>query len=48
MPKVVTHPILVGGGEPFFTTLDHWVGLDLVETRTFPGSVVLTGYETRR
>jgi dihydrofolate reductase len=46
--SIVTHPVLVGGGTPFFTTLDHWVNLTLVETRTFPAGVVLTRYETRR
>ncbi|GIH61881.1 deaminase [Microbispora siamensis] len=45
---IVTHPVLVGGGTPFFTALDNWVNLSLVETRTFPGGVVLTRYETRR
>ncbi|MEH0928950.1 dihydrofolate reductase family protein [Micromonospora sp. CPCC 205558] len=45
---LVTHPVLVGGGTPFFTALDTWVHLNLVETRTFPGGVVLTRYETRR
>jgi hypothetical protein len=35
MPKV-------GGGTPFFTALDYWVDLNLVETRTFPGGVLLT------
>ena len=45
---VVTHPVVVGGGTPFFAALDSWVKLDLVETRTFPGGVVLTRYETRR
>src|SRR5215210_4446693 len=45
---VVTHPVLVGGGTPFFTVLDSWVTLSLAETRTFPGGVVLTRYETRR
>ncbi|MCP2244553.1 dihydrofolate reductase family protein [Lentzea aerocolonigenes] len=44
---IVTHPVLVGGGKPFFTALDNWVNLNLVETRTFPGGVVLTRYETR-
>ena len=44
----VTHPVLVGGGTPFFTALDDWVNLTLVETRTFSGGVVLTRYETRR
>jgi dihydrofolate reductase len=45
---IVTHPVLVGGGTPFFTTLDSWVDLDLVETRAFPDGVLLTRYETRR
>jgi dihydrofolate reductase len=45
---LVTHPVLVGGGTPFFTALDNWVSLSLVETRTFPDGVVLTRYETRR
>src|SRR5947207_9759780 len=42
---IVTHPVLVGGGTPFFTALDNWVNLNLVETRTFPDSVLLTRYE---
>jgi dihydrofolate reductase len=45
---LVTHPVVVGGGTPFFTALDSWVKLTLVETRTFPGGVLLTRYETRR
>ena len=45
---IVTHPVLVGGGIPFFPALDSWVDLTLVETRTFPGGVVLTRYATRR
>jgi dihydrofolate reductase len=45
---MVTHPVLVGGGTPFFTALDSWVNLTLVETRTFPDGVLLTRYETRR
>ncbi|SDC87476.1 Dihydrofolate reductase [Geodermatophilus telluris] len=45
---LVTHPVLVGRGTPFFTALDHRVDLTLVETRTFPGGVLLTRYETRR
>ena len=45
---IVTHPVLVGGGTPFFTALDHWVNLSLVETRTFPDGVLLTRYEPRR
>jgi len=45
---LVTHPVLVGGGTPFFAALDNWVNLTLVETRAFPGGVVLSRYETRR
>ncbi|UOY02519.1 dihydrofolate reductase family protein [Blastococcus sp. PRF04-17] len=45
---LVTAPVLVGGGTPFFTALDEWVDLRLVETRTFPDGVLLTRYETRR
>jgi dihydrofolate reductase len=45
---IVTHPVLVGGGIPFFTALDSWVNLSLMETRTFPDDVLLTRYETRR
>jgi dihydrofolate reductase len=45
---MLTHPVLVGGGTPFFATLDNWVNLDLVESRMFPGGVVLTRYKTRR
>ncbi|MFI5270056.1 MAG: dihydrofolate reductase family protein, partial [Chloroflexota bacterium] len=45
---IVTHPGLVGGGTPFYSALDNWVNLNLVETRTFPDGVLLTRYETRR
>ncbi len=45
---LVTHPVLVGAGTPFFTALPDWVQLTLVETRTFPDGLLLTRYETRR
>ena len=45
---IVTHPILLGGGTPFFASLDGWVSVNLVETRTFSDGVILTRYETRR
>lgn len=45
---LATVPVLVGGGTPFFATLDRWVKLTLVETRTFPGGVVLSRYATIR
>lgn len=43
---IVAHPVLVGAGTPFFPTLENWVQLSLVGTRTFPDGVVLTRYET--
>ena len=45
---VVTHPVLVGGGTPFFGAVDSWVDLRLVETKTFPDGVTLAHYDTRR
>lgn len=45
---LVTAPVLVGSGTPFFTALDNWVNLTLMETRTFSDGVLLTRYETRR
>jgi dihydrofolate reductase len=45
---MVTHPVLLGGGTPFFTAMDNWVNLNLSETQTFPDGVLLTRYETRR
>ncbi|MGY1753299.1 dihydrofolate reductase family protein [Blastococcus sp. SYSU D01042] len=43
---LVTHPVLVGRGAPFFTELEERVQLTLVETRAFPGGVLLTRYQT--
>jgi dihydrofolate reductase len=45
---IVTHPVLLGGGTPFFAAVDKWVHLELVETRQFPDGVLLTRYETKR
>jgi len=44
---LATAPVLLGSGTPFFTALDNWVNLTLVETRTFPDGVLLTRYQTR-
>lgn len=46
--QLVTYPVLIGGGTPFFAALDRWVNLKLLETRTFQGGVVLTRYERVR
>lgn len=45
---LVTHPVLIGRGAPYFTALDSWVDLELVETQTFAGGVHLTRYRTAR
>ncbi|MBY6541306.1 dihydrofolate reductase family protein [Rhodococcus sp. BP-349] len=45
---IMTHPVLVGAGTPFFTVLDEWAGLELAETRTFSGGLRLTRYLTRQ
>ena len=34
---VVTHPVLIGGGTPFFAAREDWVHLTLVETRPSGG-----------
>jgi len=45
---MVTHPVVLGSGKPFFAELHSWAKLNLVETLTLPGGVVMTRYETRR
>ncbi|MYS10076.1 dihydrofolate reductase [Streptomyces sp. SID6041] len=45
---LATAPVLAGGGTPFFTTLDHWTNLTLLETRTLPGGVIMSRYATKR
>jgi dihydrofolate reductase len=43
--QLFVRPIILGGGKPYFTPLDHQVNVRLVEARTFPGGVVLLRYE---
>ncbi|MFI9488600.1 dihydrofolate reductase family protein [Promicromonospora sp. NPDC052451] len=45
---LAVHPVLLGGGQRFFTPLDGRTDLRLTETRTFPGGVLATRYEVRR
>lgn len=45
---LATYPVLIGGGTPYFFTLDSWVHLHLVESRQFSGGVLVTRYEARR
>lgn len=39
--RVFVHPVVLGGGRPAFRTPAHRLGLELVESRTFDGQVVL-------
>ncbi|MFD5494431.1 dihydrofolate reductase, partial [Streptomyces sp. NPDC127091] len=38
--RAVVHPVLVGGGIPFFPRSERRVDLELVETRVFGSGVV--------
>jgi len=42
--QLFVHPVLVGGGTPFFPPLDEQVDLELLETRTFDSRVVYLRY----
>jgi dihydrofolate reductase len=44
---MVITPTAVGGGTPFFPSLDKWLRLELVENRTFPSGAVLLRYVPR-
>ncbi|MEA2498777.1 MAG: hypothetical protein QOH26_1182 [Actinomycetota bacterium] len=43
--QLFVYPVIVGGGQPFFPSLDQLVHLNLVETRTFGSRVVYLRYE---
>lgn len=45
---VLVTPVLIGGGTPFFPSLDSWSKLELVENRTFRSGAVLLRYKTVR
>ncbi|MFF3015630.1 dihydrofolate reductase family protein [Streptomyces sp. NPDC057939] len=46
--QVVVHPVLVGGGIPFFARDERQVDLELVETRTFSSKFVYLRYRVVR
>jgi dihydrofolate reductase len=46
--RLRVHPVLVGGGIPFFPQHERRVDLDLVETRTFRSNVVYLRYRVAR
>jgi len=46
--RVMVHPVLVGGGIPYFARGEQRVDLELVETRTFSAKVVYLHYRVVR
>ncbi|MFH9011689.1 dihydrofolate reductase family protein [Streptomyces sp. NPDC017943] len=46
--RIMVHPVLLGGGIPFFPRHERRVGLELAETRTFGSKVVHLRYRVRR
>jgi dihydrofolate reductase len=42
--RLVVHPVVLGGGTPFFPPLDAPIALRLSETRTFSSGAVLLTY----
>ena len=46
--RLRVHPVLVGGGIPFFPRGEHRVDLELVESRTFSSKVVYLRYRVAR
>ncbi|MEU4269813.1 dihydrofolate reductase family protein [Streptomyces sp. NPDC026092] len=46
--RVIVHPVLVGGGIPFFPRHERRVDLELVETRTFNEKFVYLRYRVVR
>jgi dihydrofolate reductase len=46
--RAMVHPVLVGGGTPFFPRSEQRVDLELVETRTFNSKFVYLRYQVQR
>jgi len=46
--QLMVHPVLVGGGIPYFPRLERRVDLELLETRTFSSRVVYLHYGVAR
>ncbi|MFB7588699.1 dihydrofolate reductase family protein [Streptomyces sp. NPDC056169] len=46
--QIIVHPVLVGGGTPFFPKDERHVDLELVETRTFNSKFVYLRYRVAR
>ena len=46
--QLFVHPVVLGGGKPFFPTMDQPVHLRLVETHPFASGVVLLRYQKEK
>jgi dihydrofolate reductase len=46
--RLFIQPVILGAGTRFFPALEHRIGLQLLETRTFGSGVVYLRYETGR
>ena len=46
--RIFVHPVIVGGGKPFFPSLRAGLELELVETRAFDSRVVYLRYRRSR
>lgn len=46
--RVMVHPVLVGGGKPYFARNQRQVELELVDTHTFSNGVVRLRHRVRR
>jgi dihydrofolate reductase len=44
--RLLVHPVILGGGTPFFPTLDAPIRLSLLETRRFESGVNLLAFQT--
>jgi dihydrofolate reductase len=42
--RLFVYPVILGGGTPYFTTLDAPLNLELIETRTFTSRVIYLRY----
>ncbi len=46
--RLVVNPVLLGGGTPYFPSLDEGIDLELVETKTLESRAVYLRYGLRR
>ena len=46
--RLFVNPVVVGGGTPYFPSLNERIDLELVETREFGSRVVYVRYAQRR